>query len=371
MPVKTLRRIVKKLNEQVKESRLGMPFFGNPQYNPHSLKPESFSPIEQVESKRRVAFLDGGNQEIVGAPNFSVQMNRIYFCIFDGNKRVMPERIPTKIEYISATYSVIRKQQVHYDTFILPVHDSYEPYIPKETDLSFNSMDRSVMQGNMRAGISRVASIARRFGEWEFSRHVIENELKEGDVFVVDGTLQAAFTNESEYVNRLFESAKKSGVIATGLSKTCTLFTDSGLSLVGAIRLMAEKSKISSPAWFYHPIVDIFNPTHRAALYIVKLNSNADRIYRYEVFITQDNAMSDKDKQEVFSKLSENSGDVSFPGYPYGLIVADLHGRVRYNEMEGYRMMFLSEISKSGSWEKFKRYIRATDAHDVLDMLAG
>jgi hypothetical protein len=362
---------VKKLDEQVKESRLGTPFFGNSQYNPHPLKPESFSPIKHVESGRRIAFLDGGNQEIVGAPNFSIQMNRIYFCIFDGDKRVSPENIPNKIEYVSATYSVIREQQVHYDTAILPVHDSYAQYIPKETDLSFNSMDRSVMQGNMRAGISRVASIARRFGEWEYSRHVIDNELQEGDIFVADGTLQAAFTNESRYVNRFFESAKKSDVIATGLSKTCALFTDSGLSLVGAIRLMAERSKIASPAWFYHPVVDIFNPTHRASLYVVKLNSSADRIYRYEIFQTQDKAMSDEDKEEVFSKISENSRDPSFPGYPYGLIVADLHARVRYNEMEGYKMMFLSEMSKAGSWEKFKRYIRATDTHDVLDMLAG
>jgi hypothetical protein len=323
-----------------------------------------------MESDRRIAFLDGGNQEIVGAPNFSVQMNRIYFCIFDDKRRVSPESIPNKIEYISATYAVIRKQQVHYDTIVLPVHDSYTQYIPREADLSFNSMDRSVMQGNMRAGISRVASIARRFGEWEYSRHVIDNELKEGDIFVADGTLQAAFTNESQYVDRFFKSAKKSGVIASGLAKSCALFTDSGLSLVGAIRLMAERTKLDSPVWSYHPVVDIFSPTHRASLFVVKLSANADRVYRYEIFQNQTKTMSDDDLEEVFSKLSENSRDSSFPGYPYGLIVADRHARVRYNEMEAYQMVFSSEMSKSRSWEKFKRYIRATDTHDVLDMLA-
>lgn len=371
MSVETLRQIVKKLNAQIKENRLGKPFFGQSQYNPHSLKPKNFSPIKHVESGRRIAFLDGGNQEIIGAPNFSIQVNRIYFCIFDGEKRISPETIPNKIEFFSATYSVFRDRQVHYDTIILPLEDSYAKYIPSEADLSFNSVDRSVMQGNMRAGISRVASIARRFGEWEYSKHVIDNELQTGDVFVADGTLQAAFTNESQYVDRLCESARRSGVIVTGLSKTCSLFTDTGLSLIGAIRLMAEQSKVAFPAWVYHPIVDIFNPTHRASLYIVKLNQSADRIYRYEIFQDQAEKMSDEDMNEVLSRLSENSRDVALPGYPYGLIVADEHARVRYNEMDGYQVMLLSEMSKSGNWEKFKRYIRATDTHDVLDMLAG
>ncbi len=366
-----LRKIVKKLDERVKESRLGTPFFSSSHYNPHQLNPSNFFPVNNVESNRRMAFIDGGNQEIVGAPNFSIQINRIYFCIFDGDCRVSPNSIPNKIEYFSVTYSVFRNQQVHYDTIILPVQNDYTQYVPKERDLSFSSMDRTVMQGNMRAGISRVASIARRFGEWEFARHVVDNELQSGDIIVVDGTLQAAFTNESEYVNRVLESAKKSGVVATGLSKSCSLFTDSGLSLVGAIRLMAEKSNIVHPTWYYFPIVDIFNPTHRASLYVVKLSSAADRVFRFEVFQDQAKSMSETDKEEVFSKLSENSRDASLPGYPYGLIVADLHARVRFSEMDSYRMMLTSEMSKSGNWEKFKRYIRATDTHDVLDMLAG
>ncbi|MDF1537904.1 MAG: DNA double-strand break repair nuclease NurA [Candidatus Thorarchaeota archaeon] len=371
MSVNVFRRMLEKLSSQVKESRLGNPFFAQSQYNPHPLNPDNFNPIERVESDRRIAFLDGGNQEIVGAPNFSIQINRIYFCIFDGKKRVSPENIPNKIEYFSATYSDFRDGQIFYDTIIIPLDDRYSGYIPNEGDLSFNSMDRAVMQGNMRAGISRVASIARRFGEWEFSRHVIDKELQAGDIFVADGTLQAAFPNESQYVNRVFEAAKKSGAIATGLSKSCTLFTDTGLSLVGAIRLLAEKEQISYPAWIYHPIVDIFEPTHRASLYIAKLNSVADRIYRYEIYQDQAKSLSDDDFNEIFSKLAENSKDISIPGYPYGLVVADREGRVRFNEMEGYRTMLLSELSQTGNLEKFKRYIQAIDTHDALDMLAG
>ena len=371
MSVKTLRKIVKRLNESVKENKLGSPFFSQSQYTPQELSPDNFSPINTTESGRRIAFIDGGNQEIVGAPNFSIQINRVSFCIFDGKKRVKPEKIPSMIEFFSATYSVFREKQIHYDTMILPLNEMYSGFVPDETDLSFNSVDRSVMEGNMRAGISRVASIARRFGEWEYSRHVIDNELRSGDVIVADGTLQAAFANESKYVNRVYDSGKKSEVLVTGLAKTCTLFTDTGLSLIGAVRLLAERSEIAFDKWCYYPIVEIFNPTHRASLYIVKLNQSADRIYRYEVFQDQAKKLSDDEMNEVFSKLAENCKDAAFPGYPYGLIVADEQARVRYNEMDGYRVMLLSEMTKSGNWEKFKRYIRATDSHDVLDMLAG
>jgi hypothetical protein len=369
--MEALRRILKKLNDRVSEHELGNPLFSNPQYNSQSLHEDNFSPIKVAETKRRIAFLDGGNQEIMGAPNFSLQINRIFFCIFEGAKRISPGKIPNKIEFYSATYSVSRENQIHYDTILFPIDESNKDTIPNEIDLSFNSMDPSVMNGNMRAGISRVASIARRFGEWEYSRHVVENELESGDIFVADGTLQAAFPNESRYVNRLFDSGKKSGVLISGLAKTCTLFTDSGLSLIGALRLLAKQSGVSFPMWFYYPIVDIFNPTHRAALYIVKLNPAADRVYRYEIFQDQIKKMSEDDLNEVMSALSQNSKDQAFPGYPYGLIVADEQARVRYNEMDGYQTMLLSEMTSTDSWEKFKKYIRATDTHDMLDLLAG
>jgi hypothetical protein len=371
LSVNTLKEILKKLDAEVREHELGTPFFGHNQYIPHPLNGKNFKPVQRIESKRRLAFIDGGNQEIIGAPNFSIQINRIFFCVFDSDRRVIPDYIPDRIEFFSATYAVFRKGQVHYDTIIQPIRNSDTSYIPKEADLSFSSVDRSVMQGNMRAEIGRVASLSRRFGEWEFSRHLVEKELQEDDILVVDGTLQTGFPNESKYINQVFTSGEKAGVVITGLSKTCSLFTDSGLALLGAIRQLAKESETNDSTWTYHPVVDIFNPDHRASLYIVKLNAEADRIYRYEIFLDQAKEMSDHEVGEVISKLSENSRDVTLPGYPYGLIVADLNARVRTSELEKYQMMLLSEMSKSGSWEKFRRYIRAGDTHDVLNMLAG
>ena len=74
---------------------------------------------------------------------------------------------------------------------------------------------------------------------------------------------------------------------------------------------------------------------------------------------------------EILNQLCVNSCDVSFPGYPYGLIDADDNARVRGEDVQMYKILLLSEVSKLGSWPKFSRQIQSTDAHDVLNTLRG
>lgn len=371
MSVNTIRELIKELDEQIVESDLGNPFFSNPEYKAFPLILDNFKPIESVESKRKIAFVDGGNQELVGAPNFSVQINRIYFNIFQGDKRFLSNLVPRRIEFFSATFSKFQKDEIYYNTSLLPVNDKFTDFLPNETDLSFSSTDRTVTIGTMRADIFRVASIARRFAEWEFARHVINGELGEGDLIVRDGTLQRAFTNEWIYLKKAYDSAKKHGVIFSGLSKTCSLFTDTGLPLLGAVRKLATDNNLPYPIWYYHPIADIFSSKHEASIFIVKLHPKAEHIFRYEIYRTQAKEFGEGEINEILSRLSENSKDATLPGYPYGLIDADYYARVRNTELEKYQMILLSEISKLGKWEKFKKYMQATDAHNVLNMFAG
>jgi len=371
MSVDALRKVVNKLDGRIEERNLGNPFFSHPDYVPSPFDVGNCRPIEVVDSDRRFAFVDGGNQELVGAPNFSVQINRVYFCVFDSDKRLLPRSMPNKIEFISATSSVFRDGEIHFDTFLFPISPEFEDYLPDEEDLSFSSTDPSFVFGRMRADISRVASIGRRFAEWSFSRSVVEEELDEGDVLVCDGALRAAFTNESRYLNECFDSAERSGVVFSGLSKSSRLFTDTGLSLLGALRSLIEGSDLSYDLWFYHPVVRISSPDHRAALFIVKLHPRAEHVFRYEIYREQAEALSGDDLNEVLSGLSENSKDISLPGYPYGLVDADYYARVRNSELERYRMILLSELSRQGKWDKFERYIHATDTHQILNRLSG
>jgi hypothetical protein len=360
--------VAQHLDHQVVEQELGDPFLSSHNYRPYPLNGSYFTPIRRVETNRRLAFIDGGNQELIGAPNFSVQLNRAYFNIFTRTKMTQPKSLLNKIEFLSITHADFRKDQIYYHTSTFPVDEKCAEFIPESSDLSFNSADRRIMVGNARADIARVASIGRRFAEWQYARHIIEKELGGEDILVMDGTLRTAFTNESKYARAVYAVAKERGVLCTGLSKTSRLFTTTGLSLLGAVRRLALNSEVS-PMWYYYPVADSLSPDHEAAIFLLKLSEQSQRIFRFEIHAGQAKFLSPEDLNEVFSELSLNASDLSFPGYPYGLIDADDNARVRFGELETYRVLLLSEISKLGSAAKFVRHMESTDAHGVLNGL--
>lgn len=365
-----VKKVVKNLDRIMSESELGEPFLSSHNYKTYPFNVEYFKPISLVKSERKLAFVDGGNQELLSAPNFSVQLNRLYFNMFEGRKRIRNSNIPQAIEFFSATFAVFKSNEIFFDTSIFPVENKFSDLVPDESDLSFNSTDRRLMIGSSRADISRVASIARRFAEWRFSRHIVENELENGDVLVMDGTLRTAFINEADYAKEAYKVAKEKSIIYSGLSKTSRLFTTTGLSLLGAVRKLAQDSK-AGPLWYYYPIANSLSPEHEAAFFIVKLHEQAQRVFRYEIYGEQAKSLTPEEINEVLCQLYVNSCDVSFPGYPYGLIDADANSRVRYDELETYRVMLLSEVSKAGSWSKFSRHMQSEDAHSILNMLRG
>lgn len=304
---------------------------------------------------------------MVGAPNFSIQLNRVYFNLFDKRKIVQPSALPNRIEFFSLTYARFKDEHIFYNTSLFPA-SGVGHSLPDPADLSFDSADRRLMVGNSRADIGRVASIARRFAEWRCAQDVVEKELDGGDVLVMDGTLRTAFANESRYARAGYSAAKQRKVIYTGLSKTSRLFTTTGLSLLGAVRRLAMDSEAGS-IWYYYPVAESLSPEHEAAIFLVKLNAQSQRVFRFEIHAEQAKELGENDLQEIFSSLSLNSSDLSFPGYPYGLVDADDNARVRFEELETHRVMFLSEISKLGSAAKFIRHMESIDAHGVLNFL--
>jgi hypothetical protein len=306
---------------------------------------------------------------LVGAPNFSIQLNRVYFNIFEKRKIVHPTRLANRIEFFSITLAKSRHDQIFYDTRLFPAERELSGLLPNSADLSFDSTDRRLMVGNARADIARVASIARRFAEWHYARHAVERELESDDVLVMDGTLKTTFLKESKYANAAFSIAKDKGVVYTGLSKTSRLFTTTGLSLLGAVRRLAMDNEISS-IWYYYPVADPLTPEHQGAIFLVKLSDQSQRVFRFEIQADQAKRLQETDGlNEIFSQLVLNSNDLSFPGYPYGLVDADDNARVRFEELETYRVMLLSEISKLGSAAKFVRHMEATDAHIALNSI--
>ena len=122
---------------------------------------------------------------------------------------------------------------------------------------------------------------------------------------------------------------------------------------------------------YYYPIAKSLSPEHQGAIIVVKLNEHSQRVFNYELFAEQFEAMDGGAINAILSQLCVNARDASFPGYPYGLIDADDQARVRMEEAQRYRLLLLSEVSKIGAWPKFSRHIQSTDAHSVLNMLSG
>lgn len=367
--------LVRNLDEKMSEVVLGEPHFSNV-FRKYPFKRENFRPVLQAQpfeddNASKLAFIDGGNGELLGAPNFSIQFNRVYYCMFKGKDRVAKRtNAIDKIEFLSCTFSTFKNKEIYYDTTIYPLSNAFRDLLPNESDLSFDSSDRTVMEGRERADIRRVASIGRRFAEWSFATYVAENELKPNDVVVMDGTLQAAFTHESRYAKKLYEAATQAGVTVTGLAKTSRLFTDTGLSLIGAVQKFAEDCKLNFGSWYF-PIAEIAEIDHQAMIFVTKLNQQANHVFRYEIQRDQHNALTAKEMDNIFSMLADNARDITFPGYPYGCIAVDSYGRVSEHDLEYYRAVIMAEAAKQGKWPKFARHMQALDAHDILNSLVG
>ena len=190
MSLEAAKKLVEYLDMNINEDDIGIPHFHDPSVRTFPMNKEGFKLIRNEKSDRKLVFIDGGNQEIIGAPNFSIQLNRLYVSVWRGRERITVS-LP-KIEFFSAIFSTFKNKEIFYETIIIPSSPEFEKFMPDGNDVSFNSFDRSIMDGNQRADIERVASIARRFAEWKFASLVLES-LNEKDVIVMDGTLQSNF----------------------------------------------------------------------------------------------------------------------------------------------------------------------------------
>ncbi|MFZ0925733.1 MAG: hypothetical protein WAN55_04785, partial [Halobacteriota archaeon] len=97
--------LIERLDSHLDDERIGNPFFPERGVQPFPLTPSGFKIIQRLDSDKKTAFVDGGNQEILGAPNFSVQLNRVYFGVWNGNTRIPERSIPKRVEFFAATFS--------------------------------------------------------------------------------------------------------------------------------------------------------------------------------------------------------------------------------------------------------------------------
>jgi len=340
---------------------LGKPSFRpEDRYKARDFDVKNFREIQPSHSRgMKLAFLDGGNLALIQAPSFAVHFERVYFNCFEGGQRVKLG-IPSKLEFFVVTTSSGLKDDIRYETSFIPLDDGNTKYLPDEKDLIFDSYDENMKEGKEQIQIPRVGDVARSFAEWEYAGFVC-NELAEGDIFVRDGTLHAPYTNQAKYAEEAYDVARKRGILFCGVSKTSHLYTTTGMSLVAAIGRLARKNGIKAPG-YYHNLVEITDPNHKADLNFARFHARSQHTFRVEILKGQE-----EHKDKIMSALAANSADISFPGYPYGLVDADKNARVSGDELDALRMLLFSEIAKGSDFQDFRDILAASDAHEWLN----
>ena len=325
------------------------------------IAPSEFCEIKPVDKPKKIAFVDGGDGPLEESPNFLITINRVYFSLFEGKKRIKPKANPRVqfFSYVTSNISTVDgKKNVSYNTRLFAHNAEDKKYLPSESDLTSSTESTSVLQG------ARLNSLGRRFAEWQLAIHVVENELNEGDMIVMDGSLQTNFKNEIKYANRLYDLAMRKGVIVCGLAKTSRLITESGDPLLARVAEIAED--VSYGKWYVR-VAEEVSADDRGFMMAVKFHPQSRYVFRFEILREQFSEMSPDELNLVLGSLAENCTDVAMIGYPYGAVDADRFAQVRRDELAMYQGIVLSEKLRHPEWKRLQKYSASLTAHDALN----
>jgi hypothetical protein len=335
MEKEILKNIVDELNVSLKEKGKFIKLSLD-DYNPVEISKEHFHEIEDVSYGNKIAFVDGGNAEILKAANFSLQLIRVYYTFYKDNKRIKNKRY----EFYILVKSFEKDGKILYKT------KTFGDKILN--DLEFDSFDRTITQGVNRADVSFIGNVARRFAELHAASEIMV-ELGKNDVIVLDGSLETKYTYETKILNELHDKSDRAGVVLCGFSKTCELLTDKGVSFAGVLSDIQPEG-----SWYYYPAAKM----NDFEIVFVKLNQKSGYIFRLDV--------NKKEKIDVVLRLlKNNSNDPVFLGYPYGLVEADRFARVSNRELGILKTKIMAKAGKE--WKNINNILKTKDSHSVLD----
>ncbi|HLC50182.1 MAG TPA: DNA double-strand break repair nuclease NurA [Candidatus Nanoarchaeia archaeon] len=329
---------------KAKDSSKGAyPKFSSEDYIPFRIEAKNFHEIKNLDSKS-IAFIDGGNAEIIGSANFSLSMIRASCVVLKKGAKT----IRKKSESIVLVSAIEKNGEIHYKPVVFN-----RDFLDIE-DVSFDSMDETLKNGVNRADVKSIPNAIRRFAELNMAKNAADNML--ANIIVLDGNLQCTLTNEKKYLDALYESCEKNNIVLCALSKTSALFTDNGNLLSAALSDIAPMKK-----WDYHPIAEIKSNNHKAEMFFVKFHEKSNHIFRLEILKAQK-----ENADEAISNVSSCCNDPVFIGYPFGLIEADRIARVSNNEKEFLKTMVLAKIGE----KNVAKYLNSSNAHQILDKIS-
>ncbi len=321
------------------------PVFQGRDYAPSKISPSNFHQITKLadsEKIKKIVFVDGGNSEILKSSNFSLQLVRIFYCVYRNNKNIESKRF----EFYSYASASPKQDSVNYDVELIPLNSESRKIFPESEDLVIDSMNPTIKEGIFRADISKVGEIMRKIAEINAMNLAVQS-VEEG-IAVRDGSLQCSYSGERRYFGALYKSAVKNSTSVCALAKTNSIVTDSGNSMSAVLDKISAFKK-----WHYYPVAESKGEEHQAKIFFVKLHE-ASRPFRFEIYKKQDADDS------LFSLLAENSSDPTFLGYPQGLVTADRFAKISRKENFYLKTLFQHKLGRNFAGE---------EVHSVLNEL--
>ncbi|MEF8835387.1 MAG: DNA double-strand break repair nuclease NurA [Candidatus Thermoplasmatota archaeon] len=317
----------------------GRPYFSQEQYyDPVELSKTNFNQLEDKRSGRKICCVDGGNNKIFESPSDSVHLIRIYFNLFEGERRV--ENIEPVTALLTSKFEGENvRAELRRISGSIPF--SRTDFLLKKDELEEKS---PVSAGHT----------VRKYLEWEALRYAVEEYLDPGDIVVRDGVLQTTVESEREFAEEAYSTVEEKGAGLVGIAKTSSLMTTNDYPLIASIQALARET--DKDPWYYHPIAENEHPDHKGEMYIVKYHPSSRYAFRTEFY-----REVDVDVEEVLGELAFQAKDPIFLGYPYGLVEADKKARVTDEEID-----YLKNMCDNRMNDSFRDKINACNAHDKL-----
>jgi hypothetical protein len=311
-------------------------------YTVYDLKKESWKKLEGIDDATlAVAFVDGGQCEIFRSPAAELHRIRTAVVIISGNKMVSARQ---KEGFALATSKVENEKQRHIVEFF-------------DSNLDCNlkiELDKQEHNAENDTGLSKAAGTARRLSEIAAAKWALhELPMIQDKILVLDGTLETFSDKELDELNSLIDLAAEKKTIIAALAKTCTLLTDSGEPLISAA------ARISTGKGYLLAAVGT-SQHHESVVGIAKLNDSSKHLFRVE-------SATESQLMKALSCLTSQSNDLTFPGYPYGLIMVDRFARISNADMDLTKQQIMATAGPK--LRALMKQGMAMDAHSILDRM--
>ncbi len=296
-----------------------------------------FSPIKDAGNYGEWC-VDGGNAQVISYGGLVVELNKVAAIEHDGGSGA---RSHGPHKFLSLTYNV--GDEIHTKLY----HDERAlVFLPKK-------LEPKHIRGQSETYI--LSGRARRVAEQLFAAHIVGTRSPQ--LVVLDGTL--GHTNdraEISALDSLFKVAKNSGTILCALTKSSTLMRGAE-PLTHHVWAMARQRGLKHfYAWVGRARRG--DAAVETQLYVVRLSSLAKKAYLLEVY----NAETEEEVSRLMYTLASDANNVTVPGYPYGLALADMNARVHGVEEAGMVRLVLGKHTEIP-------IIGEAYAHQQLDFL--